>query len=268
MNFDELLAIVKDIPDETEFELAGKKLRAADLKGLTSAEKAAAAKVLSDANSQKAQAAKDAEQAATILAELQKLQTTPAPKGNEGEDDWETNNWWTPARKQLAARDEKIKGLTDTITKLNTAFSNAATMFAQDRWERQYAAGQERLKRSAKAKDMTFDQVRDHAVNNKLLDAMGFPDVGKAIADLTREDELAAAISKAREDGIREGQTRARLNATPRPTSASGVAPKGVRGLDPEKNLEDLGDAVAEDPELMELVAQVQGMDPEDLKVQ
>lgn len=51
---------------------------------------------------------------------------------------------------------------------------------------------------------------------------------------------------------------QARMASMPRPTSASGGksgAPK--KGLDPGANFEDLGDAVAEDAELMNMLSQI-----------
>ena len=262
----EVLDDPKTFEDGIELEIKGVKTTLGDLRGLSSAQQKKISASLADAESKRNAAIADAEKAAAILNGLQTLEketkeTRTAPVGDE--DDFDTNNWWTPVRKRLNPLEEQNKALQKQVKDLADSIGRAATIWAEDRWHGQYDRMSDRLKKSSKHKDMTYEQVRDYAAQQKLLDSYGFPSVEKAIMDLTKEDDIERIRREAHEAGVKEGATRARLGANPRPTSASGGRQQ-TKGLDPTKNLEDLGDAIVDDPELSEMLASLQGVSADD----
>jgi hypothetical protein len=212
----------------------------------------------------------NATQAANVLANLQKLQAeTEAARGKQptgDEDDFDTNNWWTPVRKRLSERDKKVEELSGMIKNFQGAFEKAALMFATDRWNSQYERVAPKLKKSKDYADWTQEKVRDYATKNQIMDEFGFPSVERAVAVLTRADDLEEAKKLAREEGLKEGLQRARLSSQSRPTSATG-GKKTSKSAVEEFGLEGLGDDMAEDPELMDALEQArQAFDPSQLQ--
>jgi len=270
VQWDELLEATKDLPAETEFELGGKKLTLSAIREATATQQKKLEASLKDAEAKRQQAAGDAEKAAAILNNLQSLEKSQKEslersQSASPEDDWDTNNWWTPVRKRLEPLSKQNQELAQQVKQLNDALGRAAQIWAEDRWHGQYDRLQERLKKSPKHKEMSYEQVRDYAAQQRLIDSYCFPSVEKAILELTKEDDIERIRREAREEGMKEGMQRARLNATPRPTSASGGKPPAGKHVDPTRNLEDLGDVVMEDPELREMLSQVQGLNPGDI---
>ena len=270
MDWEQLLEATKDLPEATEFELGGKKLTIGSLREATASQQKKLEASLKEAEGRRQQAAADAEKAAAILNNLQALEKTQKETAERmaappNEDDFDTNNWWTPVRKRLEPLSKKNEELITQVKQLNDAATRMAQIWADDRWHGQYDRMQDRLKKSSKYKDMTYEQVRDHAAKNNLLDGYGFPSVEKAILELTKEDDLERIKREAREEGLKEGMQRARLNATPRPTSASGGKGPSPKQIDPNKNLEDLGDVVMEDPELREMLSGLHSLNPDDI---
>ena len=262
----EILDDQKTFEDGIELEIKGQKVTLGGLRELSAGQQKKLSAELTTAETRRKQAESDALKAAEILNNLQTLEKTTRektpPEGSE--DDFDTNNWWTPVRKRLSPIEEQLKGIAAEQKKSADALARAATIWAEERWHNQFEKNAPRLQRSAKHKAMTYEEVRDYAAKNNLLDNYGFPSVERAVADLTKEDEMKMSSEEAYQKGLREGATRARLNSSPRPTSASGGKGKTL-GLDSEKNFEDLGDAIADDPELSEMLAQVQGINPDEV---
>ena len=73
------------------------------------------------------------------------------------------------------------------------------------------------------------------------------------MSQLTRADDIEEAKKAAREEGFKEGQLRQRLAGQTRPTSATGGKKDGKNPVE-EFGLDGLGDAMAGDPELMEML--------------
>jgi hypothetical protein len=94
--------------------------------------------------------------------------------------------------------------------------------------------------------------VLKFAVDEKVTDEAGVPDVRKAYDRMTAGKRQEAAIAKAREEGLREGQQKALLASIPKPglsglrsAPETGQAPKAYGSLD-----EALA-AAKQDPDLM-----------------
>lgn len=195
------------------------------------------------------------------LAEEMKKVTARVEPG----EDIDNDVFWKPVAKRLKAMEETQKKIEDNQKALGTAMSRSAEIWAEERWTNQYDSAKERLAKSKSTKDAGWDyeKLKKYATENKIVDRWGLPSVGGAIEKLTEADRLAESAEEAFQRGLKEGQMRARLASSPRPTSSGGgdlkPADAGPK-LDPSKNFEDLGDAVAQDAELMEMLAQIQGL--------
>src|SRR5271157_5140575 len=264
MDFATILKDEATYPDAAEITLGSEKVTLGQIRDLSRKQQKAIADQM-DALTQERNSVKTlAEQTADLMSKLQERDAagpkTVVPEAN----DFDNDEWWKPVRAKLNPLEASIKALTDGQKALQASMERAALIFANDRWRGQFDRVKDRLK-APKYSDWNFEKVRDYAATNKYLDEYGFPAIDKAVEAITREDELDRIKHEAFEKGVREGAVKARLGATPRPTSASGGKAKTSQGLDPSKNFEDLGDAVADDRDLAEMVAGLQGMSPEDL---
>jgi hypothetical protein len=270
MTLAEILSDGKTFTDDMEMQLGEHKVKLGDLRGLTAKQQRELSEKIQAASQREAEALQNAEKATTIYNNLAKLEADAvAAKGKQPtgeEDDFETNNWWTPVRKRLSERDKKLDELTTSLKNFQTGFEKAALMFATDRWNSQYERVAPKLKKSKDYADWDLVKVRDYATKNQIMDEFGFPSVEKAVALLTRADDLEEAKKQAREEGLREGLQRARLSTQSRPTSATGGKKTGKAAVE-EFGLDGLGDDMADDPELMEALEQArQAFDPSQLQ--
>jgi hypothetical protein len=261
----------KSIPDELEIPIGDRKIKLGDLRALTAKQQRDLAEKLADAEARQKSALEMSEKATGIYNTLAKLEAeataAKAKQPTGDEDDFETNNWWTPVRKRLSERDKKLEEVANKFQTLSDAFTKAATMFATDRWNSQYDRVAPKLKKSKDYADWDVVKVREYATKNNILDEFGFPSVEKAVSFLTRVDDIEEAKKQAREEGLREGLQRARLNSQSRPTSATGKAPQKGKSVVEEMGLEGLGDDVMADDEIAEMLEKTQAaFDPSQLQ--
>lgn len=273
LNLKQVLDDAKNYPDTLEFTVGNDKVTLAELR--------TARAQMEDEHKKKMKAADDkfsevtdlAAKAATIKMDLEKQLADATKAGGKGNDRARTDEdeandpFWNPIRKvydaRLQAIEDTAKKYEDTIKKLAGAVERATTIWADDRWRIQFDRLAPRLAKVEKHKNMTFEEVRDYAAKERILDSHGLPSVEKAILQLTREAEKEIDVNEAYERGKREGEMRARLGASGRPTSASGPK-KPDKSHVAEKGLEGLGDDVAEDKELTEMLANLGAVDPGD----
>ncbi len=257
MTLAEILADAKTFTDDMEMQLGEHKVKLADLRGLTAKQQKDLSEKLQAANQREQEALQTASKATEIYNNLAKQQAEfEAAKGKQPvgeEDDFDTNNWWTPVRKRMSAQEKQVQEAVKAVTDLKTAFERAAVMFATERWHNQYERVAPKLKKSKEYADWTEEKVRDYATKNQIVDEFGFPSVERAVSQLTRADDIEEAKKAAREEGFKEGQLRQRLAGQTRPTSATG-GKKGGKNPVEEFGLDGLGDAMAEDPEMMEML--------------
>jgi hypothetical protein len=270
MNLQDILSDSKTFTDDMEMQLGEHKVKLADLRGLTAKQQKDLSDKIQAATQREQEALQTASKATEIYNNLAKQQAEfEAARGKQPtgeEDDFETNNWWTPVRKRMTAQEKQLKEAIDKVTQLNSAFEKAAVMFASDRWNSQYERVAPKLKKSKEYSDWDLTKVREYATKNQIVDEFGFPSVEKAVALLTRADDLEEAKKQAREEGLREGLQRARLSTQSRPTSATGGKKTGKAAVE-EFGLDGLGDDMADDPELMEALEQArQAFDPSQLQ--
>lgn len=263
MNLSQILEDDKTFADSIEVTINNEKVSLGDLRGLSRAKQKDLSDRIASTEAKRKEVLELAEQAANLKSSLE-TQLAEVGKRNAPTDDIDNDAFWSPVSKRLAGTKQEITELRDTVTKLNNAANQMAKIWADDRWQGQYDRAKTRLK-GEKAKEWTYEKVRDYAGTNKVLDAYGLPSVEKAILQLTQEDEKQTAIDEAFQKGLREGQVKGRMNVMPRPTSASGAPPPNVKSSVAERGLEGLGDDVAEDKDLMEMLSQLGAVTPEDL---
>lgn len=272
MTLAEILADSKTFTDDMEMQLGDQKVKLSDLRGLTSKQQKDLSDKIQAASERERQATEMATKATEIYNNLDALQKkaleSSTARPTEDADDFDTNNWWTPVRKRMTAHEKQLKEAVDKVNSLSAAFEKAATMFATDRWNSQYERSAPKLKKSKEYADWDVAKVREYATKNQIVDEFGFPSIEKAIQTLTRADDIEEARKSAREEGLREGLNRGRLERMNRPSSATGGASKGKPAVE-EFGLDGLGDDVMNDPELMEALAKAQAaFDPDSLKLQ
>ena len=265
MAYANIFADEKTFSDEIEITLPnGEKATLGEIRDLTRTQQRKLAGEMEALTRERQETMQTATKAADLLSKLEARDAagpqTVAPEAN----DFDNDEWWKPVRSKLSPMEAQIKQLLEAQKAQQATLEKAALIFANDRWRGQFDRVKDRLK-PAKYADWNFEKVRDYAANNKYLDEYGFPAIDKAVEAITREDEMERIKTEAFEKGVREGSVKARLGATPRPTSATGAGKKAAQGLDASKNFEDLGDSIADDRELAEMVAGLQGVSPEDL---
>lgn len=265
--FDDKIAF----PDELEIPIGDRKVKLGDLRAMTAKQQRELAEKLTAATERERTALEMSEKAAGIFNNLKKMEddakALEASRPTGETDDFDTNNWWTPARKRITAQEQKITDALSKVQTLTDSFTKAATMFATDRWNSQFDRVAPKLKKSKEYADWDVARVRDYATKNNVLDEFGFPSVEKAVALLTRVDDIEEAKKAAFEEGKKEAQRLARMAAQARPTSnTGGKTPKGKSAVE-DLGLEGLGDDVANDEELMDMLSRTQAaFDPGSLQ--
>ena len=260
MTLEQILSDKTTFADNIELVIGNEKVTLGGLRELSAKQQKDLSDKIAGADAREREARETAVRAANLLSELEGAkQKLTAAKDNPPPptDDFDKEEFWAPARKALSARDKKIDDAIAKIDTLSKSIERAATVWATDRWQSQYERNAPKLKKVDAYKDWDYDKVLEYATKNNLVDANGFPSIDRAVADLTKSSDLDAIRKQAYEDGLKKGRTEARLESVPRPSSASGGAPrgKGAKSSVAENGLEGLGDDVMDDPEIMEQIA-------------
>lgn len=195
---------------------------------------------------QKAQAAYQAAE------EARKSATTPTP--TPGADPF-ADPWLAPVKAALEGRDKKIDDLTTQLKTVLGTVTQAATVWAQDRWDREYDG----LNFGKREKKPTRDELLRFAQEQKLTDRHGMPSIRGAWEKMSEADRLSDLAKDEREKGREEGRMEA---------MAARVTAPGVSGIGQGPNLarkpitadtDILGDLYAQslkDPELRAMIEQ------------
>ncbi len=193
---------------------------------------------------QKAQAAYEAAE------EARRKAGTPATVA--GADPFE-DPWLSPVKKELEKRDLSAKEQKDMLAQVVNMVRNAATIFSEDRWDREYDS----LDFGKRDKKPTRDEILKFATDNNIVDRHKMPSIRAAWSKMSESDRIADREAIAREKGREEGRMQAIAARIPQP----GVAGPGQStGLPKVSNNDDpLGDLYTkslEDPELRALLEQ------------
>lgn len=215
---------------------------------------------LSSAEQRERVAQETSSKAANLLSELEVARTNlnNQKMAPATDDDFDKEEFWGPVRKRFSERDQKIDHAVKTIEALQKSIEQAATIWAEERWNNQYERVAPRLKKVEAYKDWDGEKLRNYAVENKLIDKYGFPSIERAAQELTKSSDLETAKKEAYEKGMQEGRTKARIETMARPSSATGGVSRGKgKSAVEEFGFEGLGDDAMEDPEITRQLAEL-----------
>lgn len=259
MTLQEILANKTTFGDDIELTIGTEKVNLGQLRDLSAKQQKDLSDKIAGADNREKEARDTAMKAATLLSQLEDARTKLEASKKEPvtDDDFDTSEWWKPVKARFAERDTKIDQALKGIEALTKSVSQAATIWAKDRWRGQFDRVAPRLKKVDAYKEWDLDKVLNYATEHKILDENDMPSVEKAVLELTKANDLKTAADEAYERGLKEGRTKARLETMPRPSSATGgKSGKGKSSVE-EHGFEGLGDDVMNDAELMESLAKI-----------
>ena len=195
----------------------------------------------------KAQQAYEAAEEARSRAASQQTRVEPGA-------DWREDPWAKPIAKEIAERDKKYVELATKLDTMIKIVGNAANIFSEDRWEREYSS----INFGNREKKPTLEDLKKFASDQGIKDRHGIPSVRAAWEKMSEADrlkDLEMAAFERGKDAQRAESMAARMPAPGVPgPGMSGTIPK----VDPTKG--ELGDLYAEankDPELRALMEQM-----------
>lgn len=246
--------------DSIELSVGDKKLTLGQLREMSTAQQKAVADKISNAEQRERVAQETSSKAANLLSELEiartNLNNQKMPPATD--DDFDKEEFWGPVRKRFSERDKKLEEAISKLDNLDKSVRQAASIWADDRWQNQFERAAPKLKKIEAYKDWDIEKVRNYAVENKLLDNHGFPSIERAVQDLTKASDLETVRKEAYEKGMQEGRTKARIETMARPSSATGGVSRGKgKSAVEEFGFEGLGDDAMEDPEITRQLAEL-----------
>ena len=194
-------------------------------------------------------------QEAYAAAEEARAKAGQAPPPNPGADPF-SDPWLAPVKTELSKRDKELEEIRSIAKNLQATITQAATIWAQDRWDREYGS----LNFGKREKKPTREEILKFANENKLVDRYGMPSISEAWNKMSEADRLEELRKEALEKGREEGRMEAMAaRVTPPGVSGIGQGPAAhARKIGPETDV--LGDMYAEslkDPELRQLIEQM-----------
>jgi|SRR5580692_1978156 DNA repair exonuclease SbcCD ATPase subunit len=196
--------------------------------------------------------AQKAQQAYNAAEEARKVATTR--QADPGSDPF-NDPWLQPVKTALSERDKKLEEFSNMVKGLQSTIGQAATIWAQDRWDREYDS----LNFGKREKKPTRDELLKFAQEQKLVDRHGMPSVREAWNKMSEADRL----EEARKEAIEKGREEGRMEAMAARVTAPGVSGMGQAPMGKEKpitpNTDILGDLYGDaikDPELRALIEQ------------
>jgi hypothetical protein len=175
------------------------------------------------------------------------------PPGHGAANDPFQDPWLAPVKKEIDARDKTITELREQVGKLATIVQNAASIWSEDRWDRDYSA----LDFGKREKKPTREELLDFAVKNNLVDRHKIPSVRSAWEKMSEQDRLSAMKQEEFEKGREAGRMDA-LAAKMMPPGAPGSGvPPGKQPPTPPGELGDLYEQALKDPELRQMIEQL-----------
>jgi len=258
-----LLLDTEHMPDNTPVRIGETEVPLSSLRQLSAAERSQLADAIK-ANEERAtkleadrskvvDLARKAQEAYTAAEEARAKAGTPAAAA-AGADPFD-DPWLSPVKKALADRDAKLQATEAQLKQLLNTVTQAATIFAEDRWDREFAS----VDFGKREKKPTRDELLKFATDNKLLDRHGFPSIRAAWDKMSEADRLEAIKQEALERGREEGRMAALANRIPAPgVPGPGQAPAMPRAVNPNTDvLGDLYQETIKDPELRALLEQL-----------
>lgn len=251
-------------PDTTVITIGDQQTTLGDLRSLDAEERTQLSAALENASKQQADIEKrkneildlsQKAQQAYAAAEEARAKATSGQRTEPGADPWD-DPWLKPVKKVIDERDAKIAQLTEQLGTVVKIVGNAANIFSEDRYEREYSS----INFGSREKKPSLEDIKKFATENKIVDRLGIPSVRLAWDKMSEADR-----QKERDDAAFERGKAARdqeLMAARMP--APGVPGPGMSGALPkaDPNKGDLGDLYADamkDPELRALMELTNG---------
>lgn len=256
------LESAKEYPDATPIRIGDTEIPLGSLRQLNASERAAVADRIKQIETKETELntrqqnivdlAQKAQQAYAAAEEARKTATTQ--RTEPGADPF-ADPWLAPVKTALEGRDKKIDELTNQLKTVLGTVQQAATVWAQDRWDREY----DQLNFGKREKKPSRDDLLKFAQEQKLNDRHGMPSIREAWNKMSEADRQADIAAEAREKGREEGRMEALAGrVTPPGVSGIGQTPDLARKpIRPDTDI--LGDIFADsmkDPELRALIEQ------------
>jgi len=263
MTLEQILADPKTFADGIELTIGTEKVNLGQLRELSATQQRQLSEKIAGADKREEEARNTALKAANLLSELEKvrenLSTQRTQPTTTTEDDFDKEEFWGPVRKRFSERDKKLDDALKAVDGLSKSLERAATIWAQERWNNQFEKVAPRLKKVDAYKDWDFKKTLDYATEKKIVDDYGFPSVERAVLELTKANDIETIRKEAYAEGMKAAKTKTRLDNQPKPSSASGGNWPKEKSAVAEIGLDGLGDDAMNDPELMDMFAQIQG---------
>lgn len=173
------------------------------------------------------------------------------PNKTPASNPWD-DPWLHPVKEAFDTRDKTIAELRAELKKANDTTTNAAVIWAEDRWDNQYAG----IDFGKREKKPTRDELIKYATENNLLDRHKMPSVSMAWQKMTEGERLEETKKTEFERGREAGRQELIASRIP-PPGASG--PGQMPPVRVPAGTGELGDLYAEatkDPELRALLEQ------------
>jgi hypothetical protein len=259
----QLLADAQGYPDNTPITIGDKQIPLGSFRQLNASERTALSDRLKGVEAKETELntrqqnivdlAQKAQQAYAAAEEARKTATTRQPE--PGADPF-ADPWLAPVKTEFSKRDKELEEIKGIAKNLQATITQAATVWAQDRWDREYDG----LNFGKRDKKPTRDEILKFAQENKLVDRHGMPSIREAWNKMSEADRMEEARKEAIEKGREEGRMEAMAaRVTPPGVSGIGQGPAAQpRKIGPETDvLGDLyGDAI-KDPELRAMIEQM-----------
>lgn len=257
------LESAQEYPDNTPITIGDQQIPLGSLRQLNASDRAALSERMTQAEKKEAELntrqasivdlAQKAQQAYEAAETARRTATTQQP--NPGADPF-ADPWLSPVKSALEARDKKIDDLTNLIKGLQGTVGQAATVWAQDRWDREYNS----LNFGKRDKKPSREDVLKFAQENKILDNYGMPSIQRAWEKMSESDRLEQMRQEAIEKGREEGRMEAMAARVTQPgVSGIGQGPMAQpRKIGPDTDI--LGDLYAEAIKDPDLRAQIESM--------
>jgi hypothetical protein len=250
-----------EYPDTTSIKIGVTEVPLGSLRALTAAERTQLSdrmkaveekeKMVNERGQSVVELAKKAQAAYDAAEEARRTAGTRQPDHSQ---DPFSAPWLAPVKSALETRDKEINSLKDQLKTAIASIGNAATIWAEDRWDREYSG----IDFGKREKKPTRQELIDFATKNNLTDRHRMPSVAAAWEKMSAADRLEETREQARQEGIEEGKRQAMAARVPPPgVSGPGAIPPGTGGKPPAGDLGDLYQEAIKDPELRALLEQM-----------
>ena len=252
-----------EFPDNTPITIAGREIPLGSLRQLNASERSTLSERLkgveskeAELNSRQAGIVDLAQKAQAAYAAAEEARTKAGQRQEAPGADPFADPWLAPVKTELGKRDKELEEIKAVAKNLQATITQAATIWAQDRWDREY----DTLNFGKREKKPTRDELLKFANENKLVDRHGMPSIRNAWDKMSEADRMEQLRQEAIEKGREEGRMEAMAaRVTPPGVSGIGQGPAGP----PRKITADtdvLGDMYGDalkDPELRALIEQM-----------